>query len=195
MPRLVDHDEWRAAALTRVFQLFAQKGYAAVGVREIAQFLGVSTGKLYHYFPNKEALFEQMLRHLGHQDMIRVAESMQGVEPRERATELLRFVEAHRSHFQNILMLMLDYQRHHGSAAEVLQWVVSFYRRAVGAQLGQEDEAAAVPVFSLVLGMLLHQLVDPAGVSPAAHVTLLSSAAPALNPQNARASRASSRGA
>ncbi|MCP9950878.1 TetR/AcrR family transcriptional regulator [Actinomadura madurae] len=36
--------------------MFTEKGYAAVGIREIAARADMTIGALYHYYPNKEAL-------------------------------------------------------------------------------------------------------------------------------------------
>ena len=59
MPKIVDHEQYRKELLGKCFDLFAQKGYGSITMRQIAQGLGVSTGTLYHYFPSKQALFEQ----------------------------------------------------------------------------------------------------------------------------------------
>ncbi|MGB6015410.1 MAG: helix-turn-helix domain-containing protein, partial [Nodosilinea sp.] len=48
MPKIVDHDQYRREILDQCFDLFAEKGYAALTMRQIAQELGVSTGTLYH---------------------------------------------------------------------------------------------------------------------------------------------------
>ncbi|MEV0390923.1 TetR/AcrR family transcriptional regulator [Nonomuraea sp. NPDC050643] len=42
--------------------LFASKGYAAVGIREIAREAGLTIGSLYHYASSKEDLFIKLLR-------------------------------------------------------------------------------------------------------------------------------------
>ncbi|NJL79674.1 MAG: helix-turn-helix transcriptional regulator, partial [Richelia sp. SM2_1_7] len=60
MPKIVDHEKYRKELLWKSFDLFAQKGYGSVTMREIAKELGVSTGTLYHYFPNKESLYLQL---------------------------------------------------------------------------------------------------------------------------------------
>jgi AcrR family transcriptional regulator len=39
-------------------QLFAERGYSAVSVGELAELAGVTTGALYHQFDNKEGLFK-----------------------------------------------------------------------------------------------------------------------------------------
>ena len=69
MPKIVDHDVRRLEILEQSFDLFADRGYAAVSMRQLATALGVSTGTLYHYFPNKSALFEAMLRSLAVSDV------------------------------------------------------------------------------------------------------------------------------
>lgn len=52
----------RAAAL----RLFAQHGYAAVSMRQIAREVGVQAGALYNYTPDKQSLlFDLMQTHMG----------------------------------------------------------------------------------------------------------------------------------
>jgi AcrR family transcriptional regulator len=41
--------------------LFSSRGYRATSVRDIAEAAGVSTGNVYHHFPDKEALFLTLL--------------------------------------------------------------------------------------------------------------------------------------
>ena len=40
---------------------FADRGYAAAGIAEIARRAGISAGNVYHYFPDKAALFAAVL--------------------------------------------------------------------------------------------------------------------------------------
>jgi AcrR family transcriptional regulator len=70
MPKIVDHDRYRKELLGKCFDLFAAKGYGSITMREIAQGLGVSTGTLYHYFPNKKVLFEQLIEQMAERDVI-----------------------------------------------------------------------------------------------------------------------------
>ncbi len=43
-------------------RLFAERGYAGTSVRDIAEQLGISNPSLYHHFPSKADLFDELLR-------------------------------------------------------------------------------------------------------------------------------------
>jgi AcrR family transcriptional regulator len=51
----------RERLLAHARDLFADRGYAAVGTEEIARAAGVTRGALYHQFRDKEALFEAVV--------------------------------------------------------------------------------------------------------------------------------------
>ena len=68
MPKIVDRDRYRKELLNKCFDIFAEKGYSSVTMREIGSEIGVSTGTLYHYFPSKESLFEQLIEYLSYED-------------------------------------------------------------------------------------------------------------------------------
>jgi AcrR family transcriptional regulator len=53
--------------LDRAMQLFSQRGYDAVGVREVVEAVGVTKPTLYHYFDSKRGLLEALLRREGGQ--------------------------------------------------------------------------------------------------------------------------------
>ena len=65
------------ALIEAATRLFAEKGYAATNVQEIAQEAGVATGTFYLYFPSKEALFLTLIQNL-YQKM------MEGIEEERR---------------------------------------------------------------------------------------------------------------
>ena len=47
--------------LDAALQLFSHQGYRATTVRDIADTAGVSTGNVYHHFPDKESIFRSLL--------------------------------------------------------------------------------------------------------------------------------------
>ena len=51
----------RAMILEAALQLFSKHGYRGTSIREIAEAAGLSTGNVYHHFPDKEALFRTLL--------------------------------------------------------------------------------------------------------------------------------------
>lgn len=48
-------------ALAAALELFSSQGFGTTSMRQIADASGVSMGNLYHHFPSKEALFQQLL--------------------------------------------------------------------------------------------------------------------------------------
>jgi TetR/AcrR family transcriptional regulator, cholesterol catabolism regulator len=51
----------RAQILASAAELFARKGISATTVREIADAVGVLSGSLYHHFPSKDAMVDEVL--------------------------------------------------------------------------------------------------------------------------------------
>lgn len=51
----------RRQVLDAALDLFSHRGYRATSVREIAENAGVSTGNVYHHFPDKEGIFRALL--------------------------------------------------------------------------------------------------------------------------------------
>ncbi len=51
----------RAQILEAALGLFSKQGYRATSMRDVAQAAGVSTGNVYHQFPDKETIFRTLL--------------------------------------------------------------------------------------------------------------------------------------
>lgn len=51
----------RAKLLEQALQLFAQRGYDAIGVQEIVEQVGVTKPTLYHYFGSKRGVLEALI--------------------------------------------------------------------------------------------------------------------------------------
>jgi AcrR family transcriptional regulator len=59
--RRMDVDERRAQLLERGAELFTSRPYDELSMKEIASEVGISKALLYHYFPSKQAFFEETL--------------------------------------------------------------------------------------------------------------------------------------
>ncbi len=51
----------RAQILRAALDLFSNRGYHGTSIRDIARAAGVSTGNVYHQFPDKETIFDALL--------------------------------------------------------------------------------------------------------------------------------------
>lgn len=54
----------RKQILATSAQLIAQKGFKSVSVRDIAQSNGINEALIYHYFPTKEDLFQEVMKEI-----------------------------------------------------------------------------------------------------------------------------------
>jgi AcrR family transcriptional regulator len=54
-------DRSRKAILDKGLRLFSKQGYHGTSIREVATAAGLSTGIVYHLFPDKEAIFRALL--------------------------------------------------------------------------------------------------------------------------------------
>lgn len=51
----------RRAVLDAALEAFSTRGYGSTSVRDIAEAAGVSTGNVYHHFPDKQAIFRELI--------------------------------------------------------------------------------------------------------------------------------------
>ncbi|MFY7807162.1 MAG: TetR/AcrR family transcriptional regulator [Limnoraphis robusta] len=169
MPKVVDADQYRKELLYQCFDLFAEKGYANVTTRQISKELGISTGALYHYFPSKESLFEQLVEELGHQDIqvLKGAVVAQKTLP-ERVKKLGELLLENREYLVKQAAIWMDfYQYRQGEpilANPVFRRIDQQYQQAMAEFLGISDLSKARFVWVLVDGILIDQVAtnDPA---------------------------------
>ncbi len=115
MPKIVDVEQYRKELLLKSAELFAEKGYANMTTRELAQGLGVSTGTLYHYFPSKAALFEQLVEEMCREDVLLAkAEIDRGKTLTEKLKILGKFMINREDSCIKQLFLSIDYSQHQG---------------------------------------------------------------------------------
>ena len=110
MPKIVDHDRYRKELLHGCLDLFAERGYGSITMRQIAKGLGVSTGTLYHYFPSKESIFMQLVQELCEQDISSFfAQAPEGLTLEGRLRAIMAFVLQNAQFYYQQLVLWVDF--------------------------------------------------------------------------------------
>ncbi len=82
--KAADHEEKRRAILRTAASVFAEHGYDATSMRDLATACGVSKALIYHYYPSKEVLLSDVIG--DHLDALLVAlgEVPSDLEPKSR---------------------------------------------------------------------------------------------------------------
>lgn len=172
MPKVVNHEEYREELLKNSFELFARKGYDSVTMREIARELGISTGTLYHYFPNKSSIFGQMIELLNRNRILQILDNIEITDnPSEKARTAIENVLAAEKFFQDLLFLLLDYYRKNDSQdpENFIGPILKYYRESVMKNLNIPDPARADLVISFIIGLIVQRMVNP-DVDVASHI-------------------------
>ncbi len=115
MPKIVDHEVYQDELLSKVFPVLTQRGYACP-IWVVAKEIGVSTGTLYHYFPNKRALFESLAEFMA-KGQIAAAEAMAGSDltSGQLFTQMTDMVYAARAEITGLILLSVDIMRQEDS--------------------------------------------------------------------------------
>lgn len=168
MPKVVDAEQYRKKLLYQCFDLFAEKGYANVTTRQIAKALGISTGALYHYFPSKESIFEQLVEELGNQD-VQVLKSVIAQEKTlpERIEILGQLLLENREYLVKQAAIWMDFYQYSQAEAvlenPIFQQVDRQSRQAIADLLGITDFSKARFIWVVIDGILIDQVAtnDP----------------------------------
>jgi AcrR family transcriptional regulator len=126
--RRVTQDERRAAILAAALDVFSEHGFAAARLDEVAHKAGVAKGTLYLYFPDKEALFEQLLLSVA-QPVLHRIEALSADHGQPAAITLERILalfqsEVIGSHRERLLRLII-------SEAPRFPKIAEFYHREI----------------------------------------------------------------
>jgi AcrR family transcriptional regulator len=164
MPKIVDHEQYRKELLAKCFDIFAQRGYGAATMRQISQSLGVSTGTLYHYFPSKRALFEQLVEEVITRDLLVVSaefKEIQGIE--NRLNFVGRYLTEQQDYQVKWMYITVDFFQTQ-DAEEVIHnafWDRVLERLVVLVYelLGVEDLVLANFVISFIDGIIIEKLL------------------------------------
>lgn len=191
MPKVTDHDQYRKELLEKCFDLFAEKGYATLTTRQIAQALGVSTGTLYYYFPSKEDLFVQLIEELTQQDLLKALSEIQKAQSlTERVVAMGQFLLENEEYFFKQTLLYMDFYQQSGFGQsrvnEAVKSVSQRSRQEIAQLLEIDDPAIATHVLCLVDGLISQRMVDPDSVSYIEQAELLAAMLTAYLEQKTR---------
>ncbi len=159
MPKIVDHDQYRKQLLINCFDLFADRGYAAITMRQIAQGLGVSTGTLYHYFSSKEVLFEQFVEAMSQRDFAQIATALNAAKtPAERLEIGYDYVANNRDYFFKQMLIYTDFHQHQertGAKSTVMQQIDQQVEQIITDILEINDPSIARFVLAHIDGLIM----------------------------------------
>jgi AcrR family transcriptional regulator len=79
----------RAALLEEATRLFAERGYAATSLEDVASASRVTRGAVYHHFEGKQALFEAVLESQESRAITQILAAATSTDPWEAALEAL----------------------------------------------------------------------------------------------------------
>jgi AcrR family transcriptional regulator len=163
MPKVVDRVQYRRSLLKRSFDLFAEKGFGSITMRQLAEELGVSTGTLYHYFPNKEDLFIQLVQELTAQDIGNfLAQAPMPPSRLKRLEAVMAFLVENLDYFAKQLLLWIDFSQHthrtHLELPEIIEDLWNQTRQALSDYLQVQNWAVLDFILVYVDGLLVQRI-------------------------------------
>ena len=177
MPKIVDAEQYRQELLDKCFDLFAEKGYANVTTRQIAKELGVSTGTLYHYFPNKQALFEQLVEHISGQDIDILQQIDKASSIPQRIEALGEILIANREYIIKQAAIWDNFYQQQ-SAEDIndnsfFEKINSLYYQAISDLLDLDEPKLARFIWTLVDGIAIEHIYSKDAASFANQIQIL----------------------
>jgi AcrR family transcriptional regulator len=163
MPKIVDHDAHRLEIVSKAAKLFSKHGYSGLGMRKIAAELGLSKSALYHYFPNKLALFHACTDYVTSFDTLKDDHNRsignQSIDDRLHA--LFGVAKDLEPGFADEMAMLFDYLRNRTpqdiAADPSMKLANERYEKLVTRFVGDQD---AKPVLCLLMGALLMRYFD-----------------------------------
>ena len=172
-PRAADYDAQRAHLMRTAAALFAQRGFTAATMNDVAAASGVSKATLYHYFSDKHALLGEIVgSHVARLQVLAreviptvdtspsvLEPGRPGALPESRLRELIR----------RFMLAYADAQNEHRVLTEDVKFldevackmvldgqreVVSAFARGIAACRSDLDPAMAKPLAMLLFGMI-----------------------------------------
>ena len=146
-----------AALIDAGAELFAEKGYEATTMTEIAQRAGAAIGSLYQFFPSKEALAEALFNRYAERaaaSFARVEELAPGRPARELADLLIDYKLALRTDRDATIALsssIAGIVERRKPLGDALRGRIASILRAANRALSEDEAAAAAVIVSQVM--------------------------------------------
>jgi len=179
MPKIVDHQKYRNELLSRSFEFLADKGYSNVTMRDLAKHLAVSTGTLYHYFPKKETIFEELVDFQADQDLLLAAGLSQTGTLEQRLERLMKLMASEQEYLLKQAILWLEFARQKGFENLPLSAAASRsckrYQDFLRQYLEIEDSALESFVAVYLSGLTIEMPLGSIEISLKKHSVLLAS--------------------
>lgn len=160
-PRAADFEQHRDAILAMAARLFADRGYAAGSIADLAAACGVSKALLYHYYRDKEALlFDIADRYIDSLQLIVDEVSAERLPPAPHLRRLIeRFMQAyeHAAAYHRVLVQDVKYlsATHRRRVVGKQNRVVDAFAEAVAAVAPHLRRSALLkPVTMTLFGMI-----------------------------------------
>lgn len=177
MPKIVNHEQYRNELLEKSFDCFTSNGYSGLTMRDLAKHLGVSTGTLYHYFPSKVAIFEQLVEFQADQDLILASSISKSKSLKRDITAILTLMVDHRDYLLKQTSLWLEFGRQSGFVELLENAVIARsyerYRVWLGQFLQSDDDALITFVCSYMSGLVMDMNFHPGQFSIADQSAIL----------------------
>ncbi len=169
MPKIVNHEEYKKELLTKSYEVFAQRGYSALTIRDLATNLKVSTGTLYHYFRSKLDLFEQLLVLIAERDMVEITSLVEPQNTLEEKVDIIfEYLERVEQECQKQMLIMIDALRELGAeeAGKVsgFERADNIYMKGM-CEIFDLDDETSIFLGCAVNGLLIERMINPAQVS------------------------------
>ena len=159
-PRSALYDTHRAQILEAAARVFAERGYTAATMNEVAAAAGVSKATLYHYYGDKHDLLEQVASsHVARLEALVDEAGAQALAPREHLRALVTsFLHAYGNarHAHRVLTEDVKFLDPEARARVTLaqRRVVAAFAQAIGQAQPALDPPLQRPVAMLLFGMI-----------------------------------------
>ena len=172
----------REAILGSALRAFAEKGYDGVGLREIAEGIGVTAMLVHHYFGSKEQLFSEVVARTIATPSIFTQENIASASPSEAlATTLLKTTDSDQEPPDGFLIFLHSASTRR-AAKITRERIEQHQHKALAAVVrGDHAEARAALVLAVIAGVqIMRQMIGLAPLAKAEPKVLAKLIAPVL---------------